>query len=153
MATVRPYQGTPFEQALERLEAERNASPPSDTPTRDGSPSAPPVASRGRLVHVPVRVRLSIDEAAWLERHGGSVDDLADAVRRYVPEALRESSAARAGLIVSARRDRLYAPTLSTNARFRLGARAGRDIGCSIAGWPRRILSLLLSRALVSVCA
>jgi hypothetical protein len=107
MATVRPNAGTPFEQALQRLEAQGSARPRGDAATPNGSPPAPPVASRGRLVYVPVRVGLRIDEAAWLERHGGSADDLADAVRRYVPEALRESSAARAGLIVSARRDRL----------------------------------------------
>jgi len=106
-ATVLPGEGTPFERALRRLEAEQAATPSADRgPTLESSQSDPPAAPQGRLVHVPVRIRVSVDEAAWLERHGGSVDDLVDAVRRYVPEALRESSAARAGLIVSARRDR-----------------------------------------------
>lgn len=105
---VADREGTPFEQALRRLEAERDASPHSGHPIPVIPPPLPPPPEcRGRLVHVPVRVRVSIDEAAWLERHGGTADDLAEAVRRYVPEALRDSSASRAGLIVSARRDRL----------------------------------------------
>ena len=107
-AAVLPGEGTPFERALRRLEAEQAATPSADRgPILESWPSAPPAAPQGRLVHVPIRVRVTVDEAAWLVRHGGTVDDLVDAVRRCVPEALRESSAARAGLIVSARRDRL----------------------------------------------
>ena len=140
---VADREGTPFEQALRRLEAERDASPHPGHPIPVSPPRVPPSEPQGRLVHVPVRVRVSIDEAAWLKRHGGTVDDLVDAVRRYVPEALRESSAARAGLIVSARRVmNLRSPTAIERPGVPTGALSSRPpYAFEATSWRRCALS------------
>jgi hypothetical protein len=60
-----------------------------------------------RLQHVQVRVRVTVDPELWAEAFDTERERIPDDVRRYVVELLRESGAARTGLIVAARRDGL----------------------------------------------
>lgn len=57
-------------------------------------------ANPGRLRHIPVRLRVTVDPAKWPQS-----EDLADDVRRFVVAAVKASS--HGGAIIDARRDRL----------------------------------------------
>lgn len=63
-----------------------------------------PAPRKPRLIHVPVRLRVSVNTERWQELYGPEVD-LETAVRQYVVQVIHESDARREGAIAGARRD------------------------------------------------
>lgn len=63
-----------------------------------------PAPRKPRLIHVPVKVRVSVDTERWQAIYGPEAD-LEVGVRQYVVHLINESQARHEGAIVGARRD------------------------------------------------
>lgn len=64
-----------------------------------------PGPRKPRLLHVSVRVRVSVNAEKWQDTYGPEPASVEDGVRRYVVQLINDSPARHEGAIVGARRD------------------------------------------------